>query len=456
MVNTLKNILIQSLYTCFDYSIRKFSIFVSLFLVALFLVGANIYVYNMSFSLLTPRATTTEIEEEVSENTVSTITIAKGDTLNTILKRENISNEDIQKITKVAASNNLTLLKVGKKITFEYNLNLVENGEEELAKEEKSLSLISFEIDNIKSINIIRTGDDFSTEVNSVPLTKLVTKYETTVDSNVISSLKQAGLSSNSIISLINTYSHQIDFQRQIQRGDKITVITEKFVTPDSKLSHHGDIIYASIQTQGNEYKIYKYSPTGQKENYEFFSEKGQSTKGTLLKTPIKVVRISSKFGYRHSHPVHGYGAMHKGVDFAAPVGTPIYAAGNGIVEFIGWISGYGRIIVLKHNNNLSTAYAHASRFASGLKKGSSVKQGDTIAFVGTSGNVTGAHLHYEVRENGKQINPANFKSTPSIQLTGMELAKFNKFKSQISRLESKLEGGTELAANDVKEVRLF
>lgn len=456
MVNTLKNILIQPLYVFFDYSIRKLSVFVSLFLVALFLVGANIYVYNMSFSLLTPRTTTTEAEEEVSENTVNTVTIEKGDTLNAILKRENISNEDIQKITKIAASNNLTLLKVGKKITFEYTLNLVENGEEELAKEEKSLSLVSFEIDNIKSINIIKSGDDFSTEVNSVPLTKLVTKYETTVDSNVISSLKQAGLSSTTIISLINTYSHQIDFQRQIQRGDKITVITEKFVTSDSKLSHHGDIIYASIQTQGNEYRIYKYSPTGQKEHYEFFSEKGQSTKGTLLKTPVKVVRISSKFGYRHSHPVHGYGAMHKGVDFAAPVGTPIYAAGNGTVEYIGWISGYGRIIVLKHNNNLSTAYAHASRFASGLKKGSSVKQGDTIAFVGTSGNVTGAHLHYEVRENGKQINPANFKSTPSIQLTGMELAKFNKFKNQISRLESKLDGGTEIAANDIKEVRLF
>jgi murein DD-endopeptidase MepM/ murein hydrolase activator NlpD len=111
---------------------------------------------------------------------------------------------------------------------------------------------------------------------------------------------------------------------------------------------------------------------------------------------------------------------------------------------------------VLKHNNKLSTAYAHTSRFATGLKKGSRVKQGDTIAFVGTSGNVTGAHLHYEVRENGKQINPANFKSTPSIQLTGMELAKFNKFKNQLSRLESKLDGGTEIAANDIKEVRLF
>lgn len=453
MIHTIKNIVTQPLFLFFDYSIKKFSIFTSLFLIALFLLGTNIYIYNMSFSLLNQKAV---VEEEVSENTVNTVTIEKGDTLNAILKRENINNEDIQKITKIAESKNLTLLKIGKTITFEYILNLIENDGDELATEQKTLNMLSFEVDNIKSVDIVKSGDDFSTEVNSVPLTKLITKYEATIDSNVISSLKKAGLSANTIISLINTYSHQIDFQRQIHPGDKISVVIEKFVTPDSKLSHHGDIIYASIQTHGNDYTIYRYSPTGQKEQYEFFSGEGQSTKGTLLKTPIKVVRISSTFGYRDTHPVHGYGAMHKGVDFAAPVGTPIYAAGSGIVEFIGWVSGYGRIVVIKHNTNLSTAYAHASKFANGLKKGTSVRQGDTIAFVGTSGNVTGSHLHFEVRENGKQINPANFKSTPSIQLTGMELAKFNKFKNQISRLNLKLDGDIEIAAADIKEVDLF
>jgi murein DD-endopeptidase MepM/ murein hydrolase activator NlpD len=395
-------------------------------------------------------------EEEISESTTSTVTIEKGDTLSNILKREKITSEDIQKITKIAESENLTLLKIGKTITFEYSINLLEKEGEELATEQKALNMISFEVDNIKSIDIIKSENGFSAEVRSVPLTKLITKYETIVDSNVISSLKKAGLSSNSIISLINTYSHQIDFQRQIHPGDKITVITEKFVTSDSKLSHHGEIIYSSIQSQGNDYTIYRYSPTGQKEGYEFFSEEGKSTKGTLLKTPIKVVRISSSFGYRDKHPVHGYGAMHEGVDFAAPTGTPIYSAGNGIVEFIGWASGYGRIVVIKHNNSLSTAYAHASKFANGLKKGSNVKQGDTIAFVGTSGNVTGAHLHYEVRENGKKINPANFKSTPSVQLTGVGLNKFNKFKNQISRLKSKLDGNIEIVASDLKEVDLF
>jgi murein DD-endopeptidase MepM/ murein hydrolase activator NlpD len=453
MINTIKNIVTWPLSLVFDYSLRKFSFFISLVLLALLLLAINLHINNMSFSLLNQKLV---IEEEVSESTTSTVVIQKGDTLSNILKKENIDSDDIQKITKIAESENLTLLKIGKTITFEYTINLIEKDGEELAIEQKVLNMLSFEIDNIKSIDIIKSENDFSAQVNSVPLTKLITKYETTVDSNVISSLKKAGLSSNSIISLINTYSHQIDFQRQIHPGDKITVITEKFVTPDSKLSHHGEIIYSLIQSQGNEYTIYRYSPTGKKEQYEFFSEDGKSTKSTLLKTPIKVVRISSTFGYRDKHPVHGYGAMHEGVDFAAPVGTPIYSAGSGTVEFIGWASGYGRIVVIKHNNSLSTAYAHASKFANGLKKGSSVRQGDTIAFVGTSGNVTGAHLHYEVRENGKKINPANFKSTPSIQLTGMELAKFNKFKNQISRLESKLDGNIEIAAAKLKEVNLF
>lgn len=453
MINTIKNIVTWPLSLVFDYSLRKFSFFISLVLLALLLLAINLYINNMSFSLLNQKLV---VEEEVSESTTSTVVIQKGDALSNILKKENIDSEDIQKITKIAESENLTLLKIGKTITFEYTINLIEKDGEELAIEQKVLNMLSFEIDNIKSINIIKSENDFSAQVNSVPLTKLITKYEKTVDSNVISSLKKAGLSSNSIISLINTYSHQIDFQRQIHPGDKITVITEKFVTPDSKLSHHGEIIYSSIQSQGNKYTIYRYSPTGKKEQYEFFSEDGKSTKSTLLKTPIKVVRISSTFGYRDKHPVHGYGAMHEGVDFAAPIGTPIYSAGSGTVEFIGWASGYGRIVVIKHNNSLSTAYAHASKFANGLKKGSSVRQGDTIAFVGTSGNVTGAHLHYEVRENGKKINPANFKSTPSIQLTGMELAKFNKFKNQISRLESKLDGNIEIAAAELKEVNLF
>lgn len=453
MIDGTQNRMTQPSFFIFDYSFKKFSFFASLLLLASILVGINIYISNISFSFLDQQLAT---EEEVLENTTNVVFIKKGDTLSSILKKENISNDDIQKITKITDAENLTLLKIGKTITFEYTINLVEKEGEELTEEQRTLNMLSFEVDNIKSVDIIKTDSGFTAQVNSVPLTKLITKYETIVDSNVISSLKKTGLSSNSIINLINIYSHQIDFQRQIHPGDKITVITEKFVTPDSKLSHHGEIIYSSIQSKGNNYTVYRYSPTGENDKYEFFSEEGISTKSTLLKTPIKVIRISSKFGYRDKHPVHGYGAMHEGVDFSAPVGTPIYAAGSGTVEFVGWRSGYGRIVVIKHNNNLSTAYAHASRFAKGLRKGLKVTQGDTIAFVGTSGNVTGAHLHYEVRQDGKKIDPAKFKSTPNIQLTGSELAKFNKFKNQVLRLASKLDDNIEIAASDVREVDLF
>lgn len=454
MIDNVKTVETQNSLFVFNDRIKKFSFFAALFLIGIVLVGVNIYIYSISFSLLKQKETL--IEEEISEDTINTIIIKKGDTLAGILKQEHLSNDEIQKITKIARSANITTLKPGKKVTFEYALNLIETNEQDLNTEQKTLSLISFEIDNIKSVNIVKSGNDFVAETNTIPLTKMVTKYETIVDSNVISSLKKTGLSTNSIISLINAYSYQIDFQRQIQAGDKITVVTEKFVTSNGKLSHHGDIIYACIKTQGTEYKIYKYSPTGQKQNYDFFSNDGQSIKATLLKTPVKVIRISSNFGYRSKHPIHGYGAMHKGVDFSAPVGTPIYAAGDGVVEFLGWMSGYGRRVVINHGNGLSTVYAHASKFANNLKKGSRVRQGDTIAFVGTSGDTTGAHLHYEVRVHGKPINPNKFKSTPAIQLSGLELAKFNKFKKQVSRLEAKLDGEVELAANDIKEINLF
>ena len=175
-----------------------------------------------------------------------------------------------------------------------------------------------------------------------------------------------------------------------------------------------------------------------------------------MLKTPIDVVRISGHFGYRKKHPIHGYGAMHKGLDFAASTGTPIYAAGDGEVQFAGWKSGYGRFVLVKHKNGLSTAYAHASKFAKNLKVGSKVKQGDIIAYVGRTGHATGPHLHYEVRVNGKQVNPIEFKSTPSIKLSGSNLSKFNEFKKQVHNLNKKLNSKSELTAAEVPSIKLY
>lgn len=443
----------------FTKALKRYALLGTLTFFTIALLSLSYYKYD---NLYTPPLSTEanyseNSETEIPDETTTEVLIKKGDTLGGILKKEGLPAKDINKLVKLATDTKIASnLKVGQTISFEYDISLTDSENSDLSLEQRKLTMMSLEINKIKSIEFTRKDDDFIINYVSAPLNKMISKYQTTVDTSVVASLKAAGLSANSIVELIGAYSHQLDFQRQIKTGDTITVITEKFVTPDSKFSHHGKILYASIETKGHAYKIYRYSPNGTENNYSFFTDEGKSIKSTLLKTPVKVVRISSKYGYRKKHPVHGYGAMHKGVDFAGPIGTPIYAAGNGVVSFVGWKSGYGRFVVIKHNNNLSTAYAHASKFAANLSKGALVKQGDVIAYVGDSGATTGAHLHFEVMVNGKQVDPMKFKSSPGIELSGKELTKFNQFKMHISHLSKKLNEGIELAAKDIKEIKLF
>ena len=398
-----------------------------------------------------------DISKDDVEEIVSEVVIEKGDTLSTILKKQNLSNSEIQNLIKSASTQPLlSKLGIGQVLKFYYEVELVEQEESELVEERLILNRMSIKIDTTRSLEFIRIGEDFVIHNISAPLKKLISKYETTINTSLIASLQQAGISTSTIIKLVNAYSHQIDFQRQIKTGDKIVVITEKFVTSDNEFSHHGKILHASLTSAGKDYNIYLYSPSGKEADVEFFSEEGQSIKSALLKTPIDVVRISGHFGYRKKHPILGFGRMHKGVDFAASAGTPIYAAGEGVVQFVGWKSGYGRFVFIKHRNGLSTAYAHASKFANNLKVGSKVKQGDIIAYVGSTGHATGPHLHYEVHVNGKQVNPVEFKSTPSIKLAGSKLSKFNAFKTQMHNLNKKLNSKIELTAAEVPSIKLY
>jgi murein DD-endopeptidase MepM/ murein hydrolase activator NlpD len=459
----MTNAMVQIIRVLFAYPalyllqkiIQRFSFFTGLVLLALILFVSREYIAsNLSVDFFSN--STNNTTDNLQENIIREVTIQKGDTLGAILREQDLPNDDIKELIKLAQNEKITSsLKIGQVLTFNYDLELIETTGDNLNEEKLSLNRMDFKVDKINSIEFIRQDNKFVTHHISAPLQKLVTQYESTINSSVISSLKKSGMSTNSIIKLINAYSHQIDFQRQIKSGDKITVLTEKFITNKKEFSHHGKILYASLKTGGAEYNIYRYSPDNKASNAQFFSDSGNSIKSNLLRTPVKVARISSHFGYRKKHPVLGYGAMHKGVDFAAAIGTPIYAAGNGKIEFIGWKPGYGRFILLKHNVRLSTAYAHASKFASNLKRGSRVKQGDIIAFVGKSGRVTGPHLHYEVRINGKQVNPMKFKSTPGTKLTGTKLANFNKYKEQINTLSNKLGSNTELDVTDI-EVKLY
>lgn len=390
------------------------------------------------------------------EDTTSIVTISKGDTLESILRKEGVVREDIVEISELAKREKIvSKLQIGKDIVFEYNISLTDSEDSDLNNEKRTLKSVTIVLDKINSIEFLKNDDHFTVNKISVALTRMVTKYETVIENSVIYSLKKVGLSTNSIVSLIEAYSHQIDFQRQIKNGDKISVITEKFMTPDNSLSHHGKVIYASIISGNTEYKIYSYAPNGNHDTRKLFSEDGKSIKNTLLRTPVNVVRISSHFGFRKKHPVHGYSAMHQGVDFAGPVGTPIYAAGDGVVTFLGWKSGYGRFVIIRHNNHLETAYAHSSAFAKNLKQGSKVKQGDIISYIGASGHTTGPHLHFEVRIDGKQVNPMKFKSSPGVVLAGKELDQFKKFKSRINTLNNKLNNGDEVADQDMVALKI-
>ncbi|BFD46400.1 MAG: peptidoglycan DD-metalloendopeptidase family protein [Rickettsia endosymbiont of Sergentomyia squamirostris] len=424
-----------------------FSIFLFMGFATFVSLSINKFVSDtMSMTIAEPEIL--ESSEGLSNEISQIITVKKGDTLKAILLRQQIPNNEINQIIKLVKDKNIeSSLKIGQQLVFDYEIKIIEQDDEDLAAESRTLNKLTIAYDKVKSLEIIREGEDFLARDVTKVFNKLLTKSSVVINSNFMSALKSLGLSSNSIIEMINSYSYQIDFQRQIKSGDTVTVITEKFVTEDGKFSHHGKVLYVSLNLSGKEYNIFRYSPNNAQNNNDFFSEDGKSVKRSLLRTPVKLVRISSHYGNRH-HPTLGYTKMHKGVDFAAPTGTPIYAAGNGVITEIGWKSGYGKFIEIKHSQNLSTAYAHASNFAKNLKLGSIVKQGQVIAYVGSTGRTTGSHLHYEVKIGGKNINPMHVKSTPGIELAGKQLAKFKQFKSNVRSLSNELDNKSEIAEN--------
>jgi murein DD-endopeptidase MepM/ murein hydrolase activator NlpD len=394
---------------------------------------------------------TSKDSEDIQEESSVSVTINKGDTLTTILKNQNLPKTDIDKIINLVRNKNINFpIKSGKQVIFEYEMTITENDDIDLAEETRTLTKMTAALDKTNIVEIIRENDDFIAKNIAIKFNKLLTKSSVVIGKNFMSALKSIGLNTNSIVELVNSYSHQIDFQRQIQPTDTATVVLEKFTTQNGDFSHYGKILYASLNLSGTEYNIYRYSNNN---HGSFFSENGKSVKRSLLRTPVNIVRISSRYGNR-IHPTMGFTKMHKGVDFAAPNGTPIYAAGNGVVTDVGWRSGYGNFIQIKHSSTLSTAYAHASRFAKNLQKGSIVKQGQVIAYVGSTGRTTGAHLHYEVKINGKHVNPMSIKTTPGTELTGTQLSKFRQFKKEINSLVTKFDSSIEIAENNINLAR--
>jgi murein DD-endopeptidase MepM/ murein hydrolase activator NlpD len=368
-------------------------------------------------------------DNSISVTVNQAIKAQRGDTLAGLLNRAGASKQDAAKAISAAMPLfNPKDFKQGQIVNVEYRA-----GAEILSSESFTPGVFhGFSIlPNITTeLRIARAqdGNFKALEIERI-LTTQLTKAKGTITSSLYVAGMRAGLRSSTLVELIRAYSWDVDFQRDIRKGDTFEVIYEQ-VNDDSGNTVKSDVIqYAALTLSGISNRIFRFKTKDNQTNY--YNERGHSVKKALLRTPIDGARLSSGFG-RRKHPILGYTKMHKGVDFAAPRGTPIYAAGNGTVTYASRKGGYGKFISIRHNSTFTTAYAHMEGFRRGIRKGSRVSQGQVIGYVGTTGRSTGPHLHYEIRKNNRQTNPLRIKMPSGKKLKGSQLTAFLTVKDQI------------------------
>jgi murein DD-endopeptidase MepM/ murein hydrolase activator NlpD len=285
----------------------------------------------------------------------------------------------------------------------------------------------------------------FSAVETEKKLTTEMSRSDGLIKYSLFDSAQGAGVPPKVMTEMISAFSYDVDFQRDIQPGDAFEVMYEKVVDGNGRLMDTGNIIYTKLTLSGTDLALYRY--TTKDGVTEYFNQKGEGAQKALMRTPIDGARLTSGFGKR-KHPILGYTRMHKGVDFAAPKGTPIFAAGTGTVREAGRHSGYGNYIEIRHDPEFSTAYGHLSRFAKGIHPGARVSQGQVIGYVGATGLATGPHLHYEVIRDHKKVNPLSVNLPTGHRLKGVDLAAFNAEKAKVDAAFAALPVDNKLASN--------
>ncbi len=251
------------------------------------------------------------------------------------------------------------------------------------------------------------------------------------MDGSLYASAEKAGATPELTAQVVKLFSHKLDFSRDIHPGDKFSMVFDRKVTESGRTVQAGDLLYAEIKAKGGANRFYRFKAPGAAAA-DYFDELGKNIRGFLLRTPLDGARITSSFGMR-MHPILGFTRMHAGIDFGAPVGTPVFAAGDGVVEKAQWAGGYGRWLQIRHNGQYETGYGHLSGWA--VKPGQHVHQGQVVAYVGSTGLSTGPHLHYEIIVGGKKVNPSGLKVPSGTVLGGKELAAFKAEKARIDGL---------------------
>jgi len=376
-------------------------------------------------------------QQSSNEHFVHEERIRAGDTLATLLTRLGVEDDAAENfIKKDKVAKGVMQLKTGKRVQAQTD-------------DEGNLQwLRAVVVDGkdipVKNIKISRKNDRFVAEEEPAKLERRVEMHARTITSTLFAATDSnedgTKLPDTIVKQIVEMFSTSIDFRGDLKRGDHFNVVYETF-WQDGEFVRAGRILAGEFTNRGTTYQSVWFEDPQTKQGGGYYSFDGKALKKAFLKSPVEFSRISSGFSMR-VHPVSGQWKAHKGIDFPAPTGTPIRASGDGVIDFAGTQNGYGNFVTIKHWNNYSTAYAHMSRFAPGIKKGSKVSQGDVIGYVGSTGWSTGAHLHYEFRVGGEAKDPSKMNVQAQAPLTAAELSRFKVYAADMSHRFALLQPG--------------
>ncbi len=352
------------------------------------------------------------------------IEVARGETLASALQRAGAEQQDISKVLAgVEEVFQTRRVRPGQQIDVYF----------ESAGADAKLTGVAFRSEPGAAVTVNRTFDgQFRAREVLMPLTFEVARIAAKVETSLYDSAIAGGATDREVSQLADVFAYDVDFQRDIHPGDGVELVFERFRDDEGRTVKTGDLLFVSLDARGAPKSFYRFKrPSGA---IDWYDEAGKSARKFLMKTPINGARLSSGFGMRR-HPILGYSALHKGTDFAAPIGTPIMAAGDGVIVRAGGNGSYGNYVRIRHTDGYETAYAHMSRFGRGVRAGARVSQQQTIGYVGTTGRSTGPHLHYEVLYRGQQTNPMRLRGQTGRNLEGADLATFKLERARIDAL---------------------
>lgn len=352
--------------------------------------------------------------------------VRKGDTLVSILGRQGVSPSTVAELAKAA------------KPTFNLagSLNPGQTMRLAFAKDGDLLGL-TYPMDSDRILWLTKDGKGrYTPNVEKKQFDVRTSVLTGVINDSLFESATKAGLPDTMVMKVAGLFEWDVDFARDLRAGDRFTVVFEELFHDGAKV-RNGEVLAAEFTNQNKTHKAFRYVDSKGKLGY--FDQQGRNVRKMFIRAPLDFTRITSHFSMNRKHPVLGYTRAHKGVDYGAPTGTPVRAAANGVVEFKGVKGGYGNFLEVRHNSKFSTGYAHLNNFARHIKPGSQVRQGEVIAYVGTTGVSTGPHLHYEVRVSGEAVNPLSIQTPLAEPLPQSEMARFKReIVNQVAQLEKR------------------